>query len=130
MQELCSSGQFLYVFPRQLSQIRNGGQCVHPSLWRICPKFRSHICDLSHRHGQYHTLSSEYKIVMCVGNKGILCALPLVYELVRHSTINIHRIKKEVVMKTVIAAVVMSMTLGLVPLMAQEKKEMPMKGEG
>ena len=33
-------------------------------------------------------------------------------------------------MKTVIAAVVMSMTLGLVPLMAQEKREMPMKGEG
>jgi len=33
-------------------------------------------------------------------------------------------------MKKVIAASVMSLTLGLVPLMAQEKKEMPMKGEG
>jgi hypothetical protein len=39
-------------------------------------------------------------------------------------------------MKKVIAALVMSLTLGLVPLMAREKKEipmkegMPMKGEG
>jgi hypothetical protein len=33
-------------------------------------------------------------------------------------------------MKKVIAASVMSLTLGLVPLMAQEKKETPMKGEG
>jgi len=33
-------------------------------------------------------------------------------------------------MKKVIAASVMSLTLGLVPLMAQEKKEVPMKGEG
>ena len=33
-------------------------------------------------------------------------------------------------MKTIVAAVVMSMTLGLVPLLAQEKREVPMKGEG
>jgi hypothetical protein len=35
--------------------------------------------------------------------------------------------EQEVAMKKVIAASVMSLTLGLVPLMAQEKKEMPMK---
>src|SRR6266498_3378548 len=37
------------------------------------------------------------------------------------------RSEQEVAMKKVIAASVMSLTLGLVPLMAQEKKEMPMK---
>jgi hypothetical protein len=37
------------------------------------------------------------------------------------------RSEQEVAMKNVIAASVMSLTLGLVSLMAQEKKDMPMK---
>jgi hypothetical protein len=38
--------------------------------------------------------------------------------------------KKEVVMNKILAAVVLSGLVGLAPLMAQEKKDMPMKSEG
>src|ERR671918_611059 len=49
--------------------------------------------------------------------------------LVSDGRINNSKKGKEIIMKKLITAIILSGAIGVLPLMAQEKKDMPMKGE-